>query len=381
MKELLTAVVDLSQSFKLVNVSPPGWGGTVRAMKKHKDIDNPFALCLGGDTEVPCLDGKIRSLHALAEANAEFWLYSVDPTGIVVPGLARVKYVGVRPAVEIALDNGEILTCSPEHRWVKRDGSFVETKALNVDDSLMPFRTTSSVSKSRMARGIVGHEMVYHPGLGCYGLTHWAVMREMGLGCPSAEHVGHHLNEDPRDNRPENLVWMLRDFHNKHHGKDKVQAMRLAWDKKWRSDPEFRRLHTKKSKETTLKQWAEMSPEERERRSGLLRDQSYRSGLLGGRPFGTSQSADAIEKIRQANLRRNYGSDHGKKVGEGKRRAREAREAQNHFIVKIDFLDTIIPMYDVAVKGIHTFAISAGVFSHNSYWMKSRGDKPHHKED
>lgn len=25
-------------------VSPPGWGGTVERMKKHKDIDNPFAL-------------------------------------------------------------------------------------------------------------------------------------------------------------------------------------------------------------------------------------------------------------------------------------------------------------------------------------------------
>ena len=25
-------------------VSPPGWGGTVKAMKKHKDIDNPWAL-------------------------------------------------------------------------------------------------------------------------------------------------------------------------------------------------------------------------------------------------------------------------------------------------------------------------------------------------
>ena len=24
--------------------SPPGWGGTVRAMKKHKEIDNPYAL-------------------------------------------------------------------------------------------------------------------------------------------------------------------------------------------------------------------------------------------------------------------------------------------------------------------------------------------------
>ena len=25
-------------------VSPPGWSGTVKAMKKHKDISNPFAL-------------------------------------------------------------------------------------------------------------------------------------------------------------------------------------------------------------------------------------------------------------------------------------------------------------------------------------------------
>ena len=24
--------------------APPGWSGTVKAMKKHKDIDNPFAL-------------------------------------------------------------------------------------------------------------------------------------------------------------------------------------------------------------------------------------------------------------------------------------------------------------------------------------------------
>lgn len=28
----------------LDEVSPPGWEGTVKAMKKHKDIDNPWAL-------------------------------------------------------------------------------------------------------------------------------------------------------------------------------------------------------------------------------------------------------------------------------------------------------------------------------------------------
>jgi hypothetical protein len=28
----------------MMEVSPPGWSGTTKAMKKHKEIDNPFAL-------------------------------------------------------------------------------------------------------------------------------------------------------------------------------------------------------------------------------------------------------------------------------------------------------------------------------------------------
>jgi len=36
---------DLAQLYyKKVAVSPPGWGGTVEHMKKHKEITNPWAL-------------------------------------------------------------------------------------------------------------------------------------------------------------------------------------------------------------------------------------------------------------------------------------------------------------------------------------------------
>jgi hypothetical protein len=40
-------------------VSPPGWKGTTEAMKKHKDISNPWALCFTADTKVPLLDGRV----------------------------------------------------------------------------------------------------------------------------------------------------------------------------------------------------------------------------------------------------------------------------------------------------------------------------------
>jgi hypothetical protein len=43
-------IADIEQEFKMrgsppkVAVSPPGWEGTVKKMKKHKDVDNPWAL-------------------------------------------------------------------------------------------------------------------------------------------------------------------------------------------------------------------------------------------------------------------------------------------------------------------------------------------------
>ena len=39
-----TTVVEALKPAELKEVSPPGWSGTVKALKKHKEITNPFAL-------------------------------------------------------------------------------------------------------------------------------------------------------------------------------------------------------------------------------------------------------------------------------------------------------------------------------------------------
>ena len=44
-KSMLVAVWDYMQSEESMGESAPkGWEGTVKAMKKHKEIDNPWAL-------------------------------------------------------------------------------------------------------------------------------------------------------------------------------------------------------------------------------------------------------------------------------------------------------------------------------------------------
>ncbi|MCF7927445.1 MAG: hypothetical protein K9L74_07745, partial [Candidatus Izimaplasma sp.] len=41
--------------------------------------------------------------------------------------------------IKVTLDNGEIVKCTPEHRWLMRDGTYKEAKDLEPNDSLMPF--------------------------------------------------------------------------------------------------------------------------------------------------------------------------------------------------------------------------------------------------
>jgi len=43
-RSLSEIVKSIAKSTILKEKSPPGWKGTVEAMKKHKEIDNPFAL-------------------------------------------------------------------------------------------------------------------------------------------------------------------------------------------------------------------------------------------------------------------------------------------------------------------------------------------------
>ena len=43
-KEALEDECSMDETDELDEVAPEGWEGTVRSMKKHKEIDNPWAL-------------------------------------------------------------------------------------------------------------------------------------------------------------------------------------------------------------------------------------------------------------------------------------------------------------------------------------------------
>jgi hypothetical protein len=111
----------------------------------------PWDFCFTGDTKVSLLDGRELSLEQIqAEVGeGEFWVYSVTPTGRVVPGKAHSLRMTRKaaPVVEVELDNGEKVRCTPDHRFMLRDGSYREAGSLAPGDSLMPlYRKVSTVA-------------------------------------------------------------------------------------------------------------------------------------------------------------------------------------------------------------------------------------------
>ncbi len=146
-----------------------------------------------------------------SQKGESFWGYSMGPNGrIVVTLLEAPRYIGRDSLIEIILDSGESIFCTPDHVFFKRDGREVEANALRPGDSLMPLYREA-------ARG---YEMIYQPLNGHLYPTHrlsdeWNISHGLYKDVPNTHR--HHLDHDRRNNRPWNIVRMDAREHIQYH--------------------------------------------------------------------------------------------------------------------------------------------------------------------
>lgn len=119
-----------------------------RDTRKDDEKINSVILsgCFTGDTKVNLFDGRELSFLELIDEygyNGKFWVYSCTSDGVVVPGLAHSVHktkVSTRIAI-VKLDSGDEIRCTPDHRFMLRDGSYVEAKDLNSELLLMSLKS------------------------------------------------------------------------------------------------------------------------------------------------------------------------------------------------------------------------------------------------
>jgi hypothetical protein len=180
--------------------------------------NNP--LCLTGDTKIPLLDGRILSLSDIVneyEKGKKLWVYSCSilkgnklmPMPISWAGKTREN----AKLVKITLDNGEIIRCTPDHKFPTRKGEKISASDLCPGDSLMPFRRyKDKITRIDKLKGeLNGYEKVYDPSDKKWKWTHRIVGEEVHLACEGQ--VVHHKDFNRCNNDPSNLEVLSSNEH------------------------------------------------------------------------------------------------------------------------------------------------------------------------
>jgi DNA gyrase subunit B len=179
--------------------------------------------CFSGDTQVALTDGRNLSFLDLvkeSEAGKENFCYSVLSNGKI--GIQKIAHPRrtqrLAKVVEVELDHGKRITCTPDHLFMRRDGSYQRADALQAGDSLMPLRRKLSKLGGRIT--IEGYEMVFDPARNWWVFTHLLsddFNLRNGVYQESNGSHRHHVDFNKGNNNPTNLRRLTRAEHLEEH--------------------------------------------------------------------------------------------------------------------------------------------------------------------
>jgi len=179
--------------------------------------------CWSGETKIALADGRNISFIDLAQEYNEGkknYCYTVRSDGSIGIELIESPRITKKNAevIKIILDNGEELICTPDHKFMLRDGSYKEAKDLTSQDSLMPLYKKRSKKGGRIT--IDGYEMVLNPVNSHWIFTHMladSYNLEKGVYSQIDGSHKHHIDFNKLNNNPDNIKRMTPEGHLEYH--------------------------------------------------------------------------------------------------------------------------------------------------------------------
>ncbi|PCI28224.1 DNA gyrase subunit B [Candidatus Wolfebacteria bacterium] len=230
--------------------------------------------CFSADTKVALTDGRDISFVDLIKEDSEGktnFCYTIKEDGTIgtekVTNPRRTKLNA--ELVEVTLDNGEKIKCTPNHKFMMRDGVYIEAQNLQSGSSLMPlYRQFSKIGK-RIT--IEGYEMVLSPNEDRWIFTHM-LSDEWNLANDVYEKNNgthrHHVDFNKLNNNPANILRLSKDAHLEVHqkhasltlhtplAKEKARIAHQKPEYKLRAS-EISKKHSAMLSEKAKKQWSD----------------------------------------------------------------------------------------------------------------------------
>jgi hypothetical protein len=365
--------------------------------KRLMDYDFMYSNCLGANTKISLASGEeVRVADLIGK---KFFVYAFDTktNKIVITDGCSARVTGTNKIWEVTLDNGEVVECTSDHPWLIRSGTYKKTKDLVNGESLIPlYRAKDDLGYELVFNTVTLEFIPTHILSDEYNLSHDVYSKSRGS-------VRHHVDFNKLNNSPDNiqrLSWY--EHHKVHENLLKDRWSDLEWRKKMLSiqshngtksstihwkDPEFRSKMVENNSKTQKEVWS---------------DPEYKAAMM---PRIISNGVKVANNLDQQVIRQrsiivrvakkilehggdilNWNSEVSRLYKEGILHSTQIRyfnrveqyfgslstlqqvvnQPTNHKVVSVRETDRVETVYDITVPDYHNFALSAGVFVHNS---------------
>ncbi len=206
--------------------------------------------CFSGDTKIALADGRnlsFKDLVAECQQGKKNYCYTITEDGsVAISDIANPRVTKKNVAVvEVVFDNSEKIICTPDHKFMLRDGTFKEVRHLTTNDSLMPLYRKLSKIGGQIT--IDGYEMVFDPYEHRWIFTHLlsdAYNLERNIYMQTYGSHRHHKDFNKLNNNPDNIIRLSREEHLEEHRRLVKRTLHrpdvLEKVRKLHSTPEFR---------------------------------------------------------------------------------------------------------------------------------------------
>ena len=220
--------------------------------------------CFSGDTKIALTDGRNLSFKELIKeykAGKQDFCYTIRENGNV--GIEKIENPRLTKedteVIKIILDNEEEIICTPDHKFMLRDGSYKEGKDLASGDSLMPLYKKISKIGGRIT--IEGYEMIFdsleHKWIFTHMLSDEYNLKE-GVYEKEQGEARHHIDFNKRNNNPTNIVRLPKEEHLILHNEQISKTLHTELSKRKAAE-----AHKTDEYREKIREWAEQ-PEVRE---------------------------------------------------------------------------------------------------------------------
>src|SRR3989344_878926 len=221
--------------------------------------------CFSGDTQVALADGRnlsFKRIMAEQKRGIEHFCYTIRKDGKV--GLEKLINVRITKknaeVINIYLDNGEKVTCTPDHLFMMRDKTYKKAVELRETDSIMPlYKKLSDTNNPGIT--INGYEMVWDPKSDKWLFTHiladWYNRWKKIYTKSKGDHC-HHIDFNKNNNNPTNInripAGKHLELHRKHIGKTLHRPEIIEKGRKLRQEQEYRKKISDRMREPATRE-------------------------------------------------------------------------------------------------------------------------------